>query len=247
MLRNDYPIITPKRGRSDPVISPVVILVFTIEDFRQLQKKFGASIVVEREIYNATLLNINRSGRLLTLVGPIIGAPQAVLIVEKLIAMGAVVFLALGWCGSISPRVHVGDVIFPVSAVSEEGTSGHYPVKSGQAQANREIIELLAERVRSEGIPYHIGEVWSTDAPYREMASSVLEFQQQGVLGVDMETSALLQVAGYRDVEIAVVLVVSDELFTLKWKPGFRSKKFVDNRKLVANIIIDIQGIVNKM
>lgn len=242
MSQNDYPIIIPKRGRSDPPISPVVVLIFTIEDFLEIRRRYEDFIVLEREIYNSTLLNIDRGGRLLTLVGPILGAPQAVLIVEKLIAMNAKAFLAFGWCGSISPGVRVGDIIIPVSAISDEGTSRHYPLdKKNEARATQELVELLESRLHSAGVSYHVGKVWSTDAPYREMASEVLEYQKQGALAVDMETSALFQVAAFRKVKLAVVLVVSDELFSLKWKPGFRSKKFIDNRKLVTNIILDAE------
>ncbi len=239
MVQDDYPIINPLRGRSDPAISPVVILVFTIEDFRQLRRNFLGSFCEEREIYNATLLNIDLNGVLLTLVGPIIGAPHAVLILEKLIAMGAATFLALGWCGSISPDVRIGDIVIPVGAVSEEGTSGHYPAEPSKIRPCRELIDLLMEQIREKEIRHHLGSVWSTDAPYREMASKVLKYQADGVLAVDMETSALLGVSAYRGVKIGIALVVSDELFTLKWKPGFRSKKFVDNRKLLANIMLN--------
>ena len=239
MVQDDYPIIIPLKGRSDPAISPVVILIFTIEDFRHLRKNFRGSFSEEREIYNATLLNIDLDGVLLTLVGPIIGAPHAVLILEKLIAMGAETFLALGWCGSISPDVRIGDIVIPVGAVSEEGTSAHYPVEPSKVRPCQEIVDLLLEEIRENEIRYHLGYVWSTDAPYREMASKVLNYRTSGVLAVDMETSALLRVSAYRGVKIGVVLVVSDELFTLKWKPGFRSKKFVDNRKLLANIMLN--------
>ncbi len=241
MTQKDYPIITPMRGRSDPLISPVVVLVFTVEDFREFQAKFENSIITKREIYNATLLNIDYEGRTLTLVGPIIGAPQAVLIGEKLIVMGARAFLAYGWCGSISPKVRIGDIVIAKKAISEEGTSRHYPVNPDKVRATERLVRIIASHIPPNKITCHLGTVWSTDAPYREMASKVTNYQQQGALSVDMETSALLQVAAFRGVDIAPVLLVSDELFEMKWKPGFRSKKFIDNRKLMTNIILNVE------
>ncbi len=246
MSQDDYPIIIPMKGRSDPPISPVVVLVFTIEDFHLIRKRFEASIILEKELYNATLMNIERDGRLLTAVGPMVGAPQAVLIIEKLIAMGARDFLAMGWCGSLSPSVRIGDVVVAESALSDEGTSKHYPVEGIRVEANRELLRILVEKLRSEGLPFHVGRVWSTDAPYREMASRVIDCRKQGVLAVDMETSAMFQVAAFRGVRMSVVLVVSDELFTLKWKPGFRSKKFIDNREMVTNIILEIEKLLSE-
>jgi hypothetical protein len=41
-----------------------------------------------------------------------------------------------------------------------------------------------------------------------------------------MEFSALLQVAAFRQVELAAVMVVSDLLGGEVWRPGFRSRPF---------------------
>jgi len=54
---------------------------------------------------------------------------------------------------------------------------------------------------------------------------------------VDMELSALFTVARFRRVEIGALLVVSDELGTLSWRPGFSSGRFNRSRKMAAEVI----------
>jgi purine-nucleoside phosphorylase len=48
----------------------------------------------------------------------------------------------------------------------------------------------------------------------------------QSILAVDMEFSALVTVAAFRGIELAAVLLVSDELYRATWQPGFNRKSF---------------------
>ena len=80
--------------------------------------------------------------------------------------------------------------------------------------------------------------VWTTDAPYRETPNKVLAYQQQGVLAVEMEMSALMTLAVYRGVSMAGLLVVSDELFEMKWKPGFSNPLLKKNSRAAARALL---------
>jgi len=163
-----------------------------------------------------------------------IGAPQAVLVLERLIALGVTDVLAIGWCGSLQPNVRIGDVVLPVSAVSEEGTSGHYPLDISQPGPSFDLLNPLERALEGRGLQVHKGGVWSTDAPFREMKSKVLKYQEEGLLAVDMETSALFTVSHFRSVRLAVAMVVSDELSTLKWHHGFMDVRFKESREWLA-------------
>jgi len=46
-------------------------------------------------------------------------------------------------------------------------------------------------------------------------------------------------VAAYRKVRLAGLLVVSDELFTLKWRPGFRSTRFKRACRQASETLLD--------
>jgi uridine phosphorylase len=175
-------------------------------------------------------------GSAVALAGPMLGAPQTVLVLEKMIALGCKKVVAVGWCGSLQSEVVIGDVVLPSGAISEEGTSAHYP--GTECFPSPELVNLLKAALSSTGATIREGIVWTTDAPFRETCAKVTAFQSQGVLAVDMETSALFSVARFRGVDLAAVLIVSDDLSSLKWVHGFRDAAFHESRKRVINPIL---------
>jgi purine-nucleoside phosphorylase len=101
-----------------------------------------------------------------------------------------------------------------------------------------DLTQMLSQSVASPDVNVHKGRVWSTDAVFRETRSAVRTHQQAGVLGVEMELSSLLSVGRYRSVDVAGVLVVSDELSTLNWQPGFKSARFKKGRATALEGIV---------
>ena len=57
-----------------------------------------------------------------------------------------------------------------------------------------------------------------------------------------MEMCALMTVAIYRSVRLAGLLVVSDELFDLRWHAGFKNTGFKAKRQLAAETLSEISG-----
>lgn len=174
--------------------------------------------------------------------GPSVGAPFAALIVEKLIALGAKRLVQMGWCGAVSPRLKVGDIIIPDGAVSGEGTSQYYQsekVEPGIAPSPVLCRTLSAVLMRAE-LTCRTGKIWSTDAPYRESRKQLqLLMQDDGVVGVDMEFSALCSVASFRGIEFSSVMVVSDELMGERWRPGFKNPVFRENCNKVLQTLVN--------
>jgi uridine phosphorylase len=167
----------------------------------------------------------------IALVGPVLGAPQAVMVLEKLIALGVQHLIAVGWCGSLQPKVRIGDVVIPMGSFSEEGTSKHYPIDEPLPGPSEKLLGMLLESLEPLGLTLHKGMVWTTDAPFRETASKVVGYRKRGVLAVEMEASALFTVSKFRKVDMVLLLVVSDELSSLKWVHGFRENRFLETRQ----------------
>jgi uridine phosphorylase len=190
-------------------------------------------------VYNAQLVELVYGGRTITVAGPFLGAPQAVLILEKLIALGSRAIVVLGWCGSLQPHVRIGDWLLPSGAHSEEGTSAHYPLDSGECLPDSALCASLQNYFTQSGLSVHSGLIWTTDAPLRETVTKVRDYGAKGLLAVEMEMSALFRVASYRNVGLVGLLVVSDELFTLKWRPGFQSDRFKRSCRLAAEAILE--------
>jgi purine-nucleoside phosphorylase len=163
------------------------------------------------------------------------------MVLETLIAWGVRKILFLGWCGSISTKAKIGDIIVPTSAIIDEGTSGHYKKDDNRMSFPSELmVAKLRAALDQKCLKYHHGPVWSTDAIYRETRDKVENYQRQDVIGVEMEISALFTVAQFRKVDIGAMVVVSDELAAFKWRPGFKMDAFKHGRKAACTVIRDI-------
>jgi len=174
-----------------------------------------------------------------TILGPLIGAPHTIMVVEKLIALGARMILYFGYTGSLQSDVRIGDLVVPTSGVSGEGTSQHYYPEIYPPIPDAHLVNLLNQALAGVTTPIHQGSIWSNDAIYRETKTLVQYHQNLGVKGVDMEMSAFFTVGKYRQVAVAGLLAVSDELFTYIWNPGFNTPIFQEARNLAARAVLD--------
>jgi uridine phosphorylase len=230
-------IINPTRETWDEPVTPRVILTFTLPDYRYLCRLVQPKESV-RQVYNCALREGRWGDQPVTIMAPALGAPYAVMVLEKLIALGAHMVLALGWCGSLQSGLAIGDLVLPTGTVSTEGTSGHYPLDGQAPDPDPGLCGILRQLLSNSDNRWQEGPVWSTDGFYRETASQVTACQAQGVLGVDMEMAALFTVGRFRQVPVAGLLVVSDELATLQWKPGYRSECFRRARDQAARLVL---------
>lgn len=139
---------------------------------------------------------------------------------EELIACGARAFLGLRWAGNLQPAAPIGTLLIPTACRREEGTSPHYIPDEADLQPDPRLWMRLQEACQREGIPFRVGPLWTTDAPYREAIDRIERYRKEGVLGVDMETSAMFALGKFRGVAVATLLVVSDELWG-PWRPAF--------------------------
>ncbi len=166
------------------------------------------------------------------------GAPGAVQHLEEIIGGGVRTLLVGGAVGSLLPHVTIGDYVVPTSALREEGTSLHYVPSDHEPRADGAAVQALIRAAGQSGRKVHVGRVWSTDAPYRELAGKVRAYGDQGLLGVEMETSALMSVADFRGVDVGVLLTVSDHVFDSEWPNIFGSPEFKGNCADLAQVLL---------
>ncbi len=160
-----------------------------------------------------------------------IGAPNAVIVMEELIALGGKTFLNIGTAGGL----HHEGIFLCEKALRDEGTSHHY-FKTGKfAYPDKILTEKLRKSIESKELKYFKGTTWTIDAPYRETKAEIEKYAKMGIATVEMETSALFTLAKYRKVRVASAFVVSD-LLGKKWSPKFHrfdvkkaQKKLIDS------------------
>jgi uridine phosphorylase len=180
-------------------------------------------------------------GRPVTLVQFPVGAAGAVLQMEMLIACGARHFLILGAAGSLQEQAPIGSLVVPDAAVREEGTSFHYLPPETVAKPGAGLAELVRNGCRERGIEPVTGSGWSTDAIFRELKKKVQYYRSQGVVCVDMEASAMFAVGMFRQVEVAFLLGISDELFR-PWAPAFLHDTYRERLLIGQEVLLEVAG-----
>ena len=227
-----------KNQQDEAIIKPVPLMNFSKEKIIYIPVD-SPSLLLQRAIKKHSLkekkilfghLYLLKSK---TILYGCIGAPLAVLSLERLIASGAKEIIMLGFCGSLNPDIQIMEVASIQKAISEEGTSKHYFPRKSIFNPSPTLKKRIENTLSSMKLPFLKGTIVSTDAPYRETKSWLAEKQKKGVDFVDMETSAVLALAQFHNVQSAALMIVSDELSPDGWKIGFKNLKLDERIKKV--------------
>ena len=164
-------------------------------------------------------------GRTLVVANPGLSAPLVAGIFEELIALGCRKFVACGSAGVLKSELKRGAIVIPSSAIRDEGTSYHYCPPSKVIEMDKEVVKKLEAVLAKHGIKYEIGKTWTTDGFYRETKGKVAKRKSEGCLTVEMECSALIAVARFRNVVFGQYLAAGDDVSGDEWDP-----RYVDNK-----------------
>ena len=240
-MQKNEAIVNPAKPKNAPDLGPVAVMAATRTDLFSLcgllnfDKNDFYRLMISRLYFD----RLHPDG--VSVTGPFVGAPYAVMLLETLIAWGVRKIIFIGWCGAVSAKVKIGDIILPTSAAIDEGTSAHYgKMDTEVSRASSALVSMIRQVLNKNQIDFHAGTIWTTDAVYRETRQLVETHQQDGILAVEMELSALFSVAKFRGVALAGILVVSDELSSLDWRPGFKDERFVQGRRTVYRVVKEL-------
>ncbi len=242
--------MTIKPGKGEPLIQPhhlipkgskapcsMALMVFSSTALKHAQEILNA----EESGSPAPLLRFYVSKgceESVCIAQPCFGAPAATAALESLIAWGIDTYIVVGLAGSITPELRIGDILVPIWAVREEGTSYHYFEPDYVPKPDPFLTELLITKLSEVGKEHNVkirsGGVWTTDAPLRETKDKIRKYSSRGVMAVEMEASALMSVASYRGVKLSIALAISDELFGDSWIPGFHTPQLKIAEKVVV-------------
>jgi len=170
----------------------------------------------------------------------LIGAPAACMILEEVIAAGAKEIVEVGIAGGIQPYLKPGDILVITGGKRDEGTSYHYYPRDIKFESTLKLRQKIERYFDQRKQKYYRGPVWTTDGVYRETKGKLRKFRREGVLGVNMETSALLAVARYRGVELASIQVISDILSESDWLLAVHYKEVGDSMKKAMKCALEV-------
>ncbi len=216
-----------------------VLIVWSEAWAEQLSEALGATPAPHTMFIDTFWIRTvdNDQGGVSVVFAPI-GAPGTVMIMEDLIAIGAESIVGVGASGGLDSRYRVGDVLVPETVkVVDEGTSAHYPGE-GDPSADPAMVTELGALLAKHGVRTAHGKWWTTDAFYREMIDDIESQIANGILGIDMETSAMYRVAEHRGISCCNILIVSDELWA-DWNYGIDFSEFGSGLKAMQAAAVE--------
>jgi len=167
-----------------------------------------------------------------------IGAPATAMTLEEAIACGTKTIFEVGVAGGLQTFLQPASLVVVTEAIRDEGTSHHYFPPEVKVESSPHLRDKLIQRLTERKVGHFIGSVWSTDGIYRETRSKFRKFRDNGVLAVDMETSAVFAVTKYRNVEAASAQVISDVLTETGWLQAFHHQSVRENTEILLKAVL---------
>jgi DeoD family purine-nucleoside phosphorylase len=147
------------------------------------------------------------------------GCPSAAIVVEELVMLGAKSLLRVGTCGAYDPRMRLGDLVIATAAAPSDGTMLTYTEGLPYAPvASFDVVHAAFHEAEREGVRTFVGPVVSSDVFYHPERTLWQRWNRFGILGVEMESSALFTLAAMHSVRAGTLLTVSDTLHTAEFE-----------------------------
>jgi uridine phosphorylase len=212
-------LITPVGFARDRAVPTAAVICFFSEVIERLAEREGVERIGfltaahgRHPVYSVP----HGEGRV-AVFHPGVGAPIAAGFLEEVIAAGTRSFVAVGGAGALLPDLALGHPVVVESAVRDEGTSFHYAPPSRVIDADPAAVTALQDTLDAAGVEHLTGRAWTTDAFYREPRTRIARRVEEGCLVVDMEASAFIAVARFRNVRLGQLLYAGDSVAGEDW------------------------------
>ena len=185
--------------------------------------------------YRGALVSVQTTG---------MGCPSMAIVAEEVIRLGARRLVRSGTCGAIAPHVSPGDLIVATASVPNDGTTRQYLGDVPYAPAaDFEVVRALRAAAERLERPVHTGLIQTDDAFYAVTPDDVRAMARRGVLGVEMEASALFTLGALRGVSTGCMLVVSNHIGDAAMLPAEPLRAAVlDMVTAALDAVVELEG-----
>ena len=128
---------------------------------------------------------------------------------------GVEAIIRVGSAGGIQPCVHLRDIVIGQGACTDSNFAHTFGLPGTFAPiASYRLLEHAAAVAKAAGLPYHVGNLISSDIFYHDDPDATAKWEKMGVLAVEMEAAALYMNAARAGKHALCVCTVSDHLRT---------------------------------
>ena len=182
---------------------------------RSIADKFFDDITCYNEVRGMYGFTGNYNGIRVSVQGTGMGIPTTSIYVHELIELGAKRLIRVGTCGAYQPNIKIGDVILAMTASTDSAINKHtFNHKDFAPPASFNLLTKGADYAQKKSLNIHVGNILSSDSFYNNDSDHWKKWAEYGVLGVEMESSAIYTLAAKHNVEALAILTVSDSLVT---------------------------------
>ncbi|SMO59734.1 AMP nucleosidase [Saccharicrinis carchari] len=154
----------------------------------------------------------NASADGVTIINFGMGSPNAATIMDLLSAIDPKAVLFLGKCGGLKKKNQLGDLILPIAAIRNEGTSNDYLPAEVPALPAFSLQRAVSTTIRDYGRDYWTGTVFTTNKRVWEYDERFKKYLvKTRTMAIDMETATIFTVGFANEIPVGALLLVSDQ------------------------------------
>lgn len=228
IVKNQYPICEFDTSKN-PIIHPAnfltkslpekCVITYLGKELNQFVEEHKLPVIgyLNSEVFDIPIYEYIDGTERLCITMALCGGPGAAVALEELHAMGCETFIVCGGAGTLINDSKVGEIVVPVSAIRDEGTSYHYLEPSREIECHKESVEKVVSRLKEMGIPFKTGKTWTNDAIYRETPDMIERRRNEGCITVEMEAATFFAVSHYYHIPLAQLLYAGDDVSGDEW------------------------------
>lgn len=150
----------------------------------------------------------------ISVMGHGMGGPSASIYFHELMTTYKVKnFIRIGSCGAIHDDVQLKDLIVAMGASTDSKTNRiRFKDHDFAALANYNMLNECVNTLKETNVNYKVGNVFSSDLFYRPDPECYDVMARYGILGVEMEVSALYTVAAENNCNAVALCTVTDHI-----------------------------------
>lgn len=154
--------------------------------------------------------NVSAEG--ITIINFGMGSPNAATVMDLLSAIEPKAVLFLGKCGGLKKKNQLGDLILPIAAIRNEGTSNDYLPAEVPALPAFSLQRAVSTTIRDNARDYWTGTVFTTNKRVWEYDDRFKKYlEKTRAMAIDMETATIFTVGFTNEIPVGALLLVSDQ------------------------------------
>ncbi len=201
-----------QKGRNEHTVPRICVLDPDGDIVRQTRADGRAIRDPDWACYHTDLYRMDHDDIELGIVPCAVGGSFAVLVAEQLFAVGCQLLVSITSSGQLVALKPPPYFILIEKALRDEGTSYHYLPASEFSDVDPRLVRAMQGAFAAIRVPVEYGATWTTDAPFRETATTIAAMQAKGLLAVEMEAAALYAFAQARGKAVLCFAHVTNQM-----------------------------------